>query len=68
MPMNQMPIAWTRTLDKYTRAGLPECVVRAMSGPPPEITQDRTQIKDHTMTQGKNKFLIPPGVETGPPG
>ena len=34
---------WTRTLDRYTRGGLPECVVSKMSGPPPETTQDRTQ-------------------------
>ena len=34
---------WTKTLDRYTRAGLPECVVSTMSGPPPKTTQDRTQ-------------------------
>ena len=34
---------WTGTLDKYPRAGLPECVVSTMSGPPSETTQDRTQ-------------------------
>ena len=37
---------WTRTLDRYTRAGLPECVVSTVSGPPPETAQDRTQTKD----------------------
>ena len=37
---------WTRTLDRYTRAGLPECVVSTMSGPPPETTQDKTKTKD----------------------
>ena len=38
---------WTRTLDRYTRAGLPECVSSTMSGPPPKTTQDRTQ-RTHT--------------------
>ena len=32
---------WTRTLDRYTRAGLLECVVSTMLGPLPETTQDR---------------------------
>ena len=31
---------------RYTRAGLPECVVSTMSGPPPETTQNRTQTKN----------------------
>ena len=39
---------WTRTLDRYTKAGLPECVVSTMSGPPPETAQERTQDKGHT--------------------
>ena len=40
-----------------------------MSGPPPETTQDRTQTKDtHPMLGQKLKFLIPPGIEPGPPG
>ena len=51
---------WTRTLDRYTRAGLSECVVSTMSGPPPKTTQDRTQTKD--------SFLTSPGIEPGPPG
>ena len=29
---------WTRTVDRYTRAGLPECVVSTMSGPPAKTT------------------------------
>ena len=33
---------WTRTLDRYTREGLPECVLSTLSGPPPKTTQDRT--------------------------
>ena len=37
---------WTRTLDRYTRTGLPECVVSKMSGPPPKTAQDGTQTKD----------------------
>ena len=52
---------WTRTLDRYKRAGLPECVVSTMSGPPPETTQDRTQ-RTHT------QFLTPPGSEPEPSG
>ena len=43
---------WTRTLDRYTRAGLPECVVSTMSRPPPETSQDRTQTKDIHPTPG----------------
>ena len=31
---------------RYTRAGLPECVVSTMSGPPLETTKDRTKTKD----------------------
>ena len=34
---------WDRTLDRYTRNGLPECLVSTKSGPPPETAQDRTQ-------------------------
>ena len=60
---------WIRTLDRYTRAGLPECVVSAMSGPPPKTTQDRTQTKDtHPIPGEKLKILTPPGIEPGPPG
>ena len=60
---------WTRTLRRYTRAGLPECVVSTMSGPPLETTQDRTQIKDtHPVPEQKLKFLIPPGIEPRPQG
>ena len=60
---------WTRTLNRYTRAGLPECVVSTMSEPPPKTTQDRTQTKDtHPIPGLKFKFLTPPGIEPGPPG
>ena len=60
---------WTRTLDIYTRAGLPECVVSTMSEPPPKTTQDRTQTKDkHPIPGQKLKFLTPTGIEPGPPG
>ena len=60
---------WTRTLDRYTRAGLPECVVSTMSGPPPKTSQDRTQTKGtHPIPGYELKFLIPPGIEPGPPG
>ena len=45
---------WTRTLDRYTRTGLPECVVSTMSGPPPETTQDRKQ-RTHTQSQDSNE-------------
>ena len=48
MSVGQMPVGvsnclWTRTLDRYTRAGLLECVVSKISGPPPVTAQDRTQ-------------------------
>ena len=60
---------WTRTLDRYTRAGLPNCVFSTMSGPPPKTTQDRTQTKDrHPIPGQKLKCLIPPGIEPGSPG
>ena len=60
---------WTRTLDRYTRAGLPECVVSTMSGPPAKTTQDRTQTKDtHPIPGQKLKCMTPPGIESGPPG
>ena len=60
---------WTRTLDRYARVGLPECVVSTISGPPPETTQYRTQTKDtHPILGQKLKFLTPPGIELGPSG
>ena len=66
MPVGQMPVVgatvWTRTLDRYTRAGLPERVVSTMAGPPPETTQGRTQTKDtHPNLGQKLKCLTPPG-------
>ena len=42
----------TRTLDRYTRAGLPECVVSTISGSPPKITQVRTHAKDTCLVPG----------------
>ena len=57
---------WTTTLDRYTRTGLPECVVSTISGPPPKITQDRTQTKDTLrIPRQKLKFLTPPGWKAG---
>ena len=59
----------TRILDIYTRAGLPECMVSTMSGPPPKTTQDRTQTKDtHPIPGQKLKFLTLPGIKPGPLG
>ena len=40
---------WTRTLERYTRAGLPVCVVSTMSGLPPKTTQEQ---KDTHPVQG----------------
>ena len=73
MPLSQTPVGeqhlWTTTLDRYTSAGLPECVASTMSGPPPETTQDRTLTKDtHAISRHKLKLLTPPGIEPGPPG
>ena len=60
---------WTRTLDRYTRAGLHECVASTMSGPPPKATQDRTQTKDtHPIPGQKLKFLTPPPRRVGRQG
>ena len=44
---------WSRTLDIYTRAGLPECVVSTVSGPPPKTALDRTQ-RTHAQSQDRN--------------
>ena len=51
---------WTRTLDRYMRASLPECVVSTVSGPQPKTT--------HPIPGQKLKFLTHPGIEPGPPG
>ena len=48
----------TRILDRYTRAGLPECVVSTISGPPPMTTQDRTQ-RSHTQSHDRNSNSWP---------
>ena len=46
---------WTRTLDRYARAGLLKCVVSTMSGPPRETTQDRIQTKElHSLYSSPN--------------
>ena len=71
MPVCQMPVRgsnclWTRTLDRYTRVGLPECVVSTVSGPPLEAAQDRTQgTHTHTIPGYELKFLTPPGYKAG---
>ena len=59
---------WTRTLYRYTRAGLPECVVSTMSGPPPKTAQYRTPTKDTPNPRIGNKIPDPPGIEPGSPG
>ena len=70
MSVGQMPVGsnslGTRTLDRYMRVGLHECVLSTMSWSPPETTQDRTQTKDIQPIPGeKLKFLTPPGIEPG---
>ena len=68
MPVEEHRL-WMGTLDRHTRAGLPECVVSTMSGPPPKTAQDRTQTKNTYPIPGqKLKFPTPPGIETGLPG
>ena len=59
---------WTRTLDRYTRAGFPECVVSTMSGPVPKTTQDRAQTKDTHPIPGQIKIPDPAGNRTRPAG
>ena len=52
-----MPVGAAQTVDqnnRHTRADLPESVVRKTSGPPPEITQDRTQTKDTHQSQDRH--------------
>ena len=57
---------WTRTLDRYIRADLPECVVRA------SVDNNTGQITDkrhtHPIPGQKLKFPTPPGIEPGLPG
>ena len=72
MLVGQMPVdehrLQTRTLDKYTRAGLPEYMVNRMSGAPPETTQDRTKTEGtHPVVGQRLKSWILPGIERGPP-
>ena len=55
---------WTRTLDKYTSAGLHERVVEKMSGPPPETTTTRTQTKDSHPVLVEIKISDPTGNRT----
>ena len=73
MPVDQMPVRrskiWTRTLDKSTRAVLPESVVSRMAVPPAETTQYRTQTQDTLPVLGKTlKSLTLPGIGPWPPG
>ena len=56
---------WTRTLDWYTRASLPECVVSTVSGPPPETTQDRSD-KGHTHPIPGQKWIFLTNRESNP--
>ena len=46
----------TRTLDRYTSAGLPECVVSTMSGPPPKTGQNTD--KGHTPNPAGNRTWV----------
>ena len=55
---------WTRTLDRHTRAGLPECVVSTMSGTPPNTTQYRIQTKDTPNSRTEIKIPDPVGNRT----
>ena len=55
MPVKRSNRLWTMTLDRYIRAGLPECVVRTISGPPPETIHDRIEIH----TQSRTEIKIP---------
>ena len=55
---------WTRTRDRYTRAGFPECVVSTMSGSLPETTQDRTQNTHTPYPRIEIKISDPTGNRT----
>ena len=46
-------------------AGLPECVVSTMPGPPPKATQDRTQTKDIHPVSGQKLESGPSGWKAG---
>ena len=59
MPAGQIPVGetthfWTRTLDSFTRAGLPESVVSTMSGPSPEGRTQNTDKGTPTQSQDGN--------------
>ena len=45
-PMQRSIRLWSRTLDRCTKMGLPECVVSTLSRPPQKTTQDGTETKD----------------------
>ena len=66
MPVGKMTVRraglWTRTLDKNTSVVLPESVVSRMSGPPPEITRDRTHKGHTTGTRIYIKIPDPSGI------
>ena len=49
---------------RYTRACSLESVISSMSGPPPETTQDRTQVKDiHPVLRIEIKIHDPAKLE-----
>ena len=48
---------WSRTLDLYTKTGLPGSAASRMSGPPPKTTPDRT--KTNNTLSHKIEIKIP---------
>ena len=55
---------WIRILHRNTMAGLRECVVSTIAGPPPETTQaEHKGYRPSTRTEFKLKLLTPTGLE-----
>ena len=64
MPVGGSNSLWTRTLDRKTRAGFPECVVSSVRA----SAEDNTGQNTDTLNP-RTEIKIPdlPGIEPGPP-
>ena len=72
IPIGQIPVGehrlWTRTLDRYTRTGLPEiCAQQKIRATAWDNTGRNTK-DTHWIPGHKLNFLTPLRIEPGPPG